>query len=189
MRINYSPAGCLLLLLTVVLWSPSPLAKSPVFSLLNTGGANVTEAAFIGKFHLVFFGYRHCQHTCPVSLSAMAQALNMLGQIAEKQVVPVFVSVDSQRADAAALKVFAEAFHPAMTALYGSADDIKKANYEFKVLVTKLPSRQSQDYEISHSSSTYLLDPSGAIVEQYAYGTSASVIAKNLAARIKSVSQ
>lgn len=161
-------------------FSVPAFALKPEFSLYNTKGEKVTEENLHGHYSLIFFGYRHCPNTCPVSLSVMANAMKSLKPEVAKKVLPVFVSVDSKRDSAEALQSYAQAFHPKMMAMMGSPKEIKKAAYSFKVFYSKQLSRDPNNYEISHSSSTYLLGPSGELLKRYAYGTRASVILKDL---------
>ena len=51
------------------------------FDLIDHKGRAVTDAAYRGRWMLVFFGYTECPDECPVTLQKMAGALKSLGPL------------------------------------------------------------------------------------------------------------
>src|SRR5260221_12247621 len=87
-------------------WAPAGGAQAAFggpFALVDANGRAVTDQTFRGKWLMVFFGYTHCPDVCPTTLSDIAQALDQLGPRAT-QIQPLFVTVDPERDDAAALR-------------------------------------------------------------------------------------
>ena len=48
------------------------------FTLVDQDGKEVTEEDFAGRFMLIYFGYTCCPDFCPMSLSTMVQAMDLL---------------------------------------------------------------------------------------------------------------
>lgn len=49
------------------------------FELVAHDGRSVSDRDFHGRFMLVYFGYTGCPDICPLDLSVMTQALDLLG--------------------------------------------------------------------------------------------------------------
>ena len=49
------------------------------FELVQGDGQTVTDRSFRGKYLLIYFGYTSCQDVCPVTLTSMTAALEILG--------------------------------------------------------------------------------------------------------------
>tara|TARA_A100001037_G_scaffold261650_1_gene250783 strand:- start:4583 stop:4891 length:309 start_codon:yes stop_codon:yes gene_type:complete len=81
------------LLACVVLTEPAKTAEHgksfPVrfggpFELIDHTGTTQTNADFAGRFLLIYFGYIHCPDICPHNLQIMTEALERLGEQAER---------------------------------------------------------------------------------------------------------
>jgi protein SCO1 len=80
--------------------------------LIDHKGRHVTDAAYRGRWMLVFFGYTDCPDECPVTLQKMANALNSLGPLADR-IAPLFITVDPVRDTPARLAGYLTNFGPA----------------------------------------------------------------------------
>ena len=95
-------ASCLLLLTAAYMWllgfglPPSSAPIGGTFSLTQDGGRVVTERDFRGHYMLIYFGYTACADVCPMTLNAIADAMDILGSRASN-LRPVFISVDPKR--------------------------------------------------------------------------------------------
>ena len=93
---------CLLLLAAAYMWflgfglSPPRVPIGGAFSLTQDGGRVVTERDFRGHYVLIYFGYTACADVCPTTLTAIADAIDILGSRASN-LRPVFISVDPKR--------------------------------------------------------------------------------------------
>ncbi|MDH3916765.1 MAG: SCO family protein, partial [Rhodospirillales bacterium] len=65
------------------------------FELVAHTGETISDAAFRGRFMLVFFGYTFCPDVCPTELLVMSQALDLLGEKGEA-VQPILITVDPE---------------------------------------------------------------------------------------------
>ncbi|NQU58922.1 MAG: SCO family protein [Rhodospirillales bacterium] len=151
------------------------------FNLVNQDGKSVSEADFLDRYMLIYFGYTYCPDVCPTALSAMGNALDILGPKADK-ITPIFITIDPERDDVNALKMYVSYFHPRLVGLTGSVEQIKVAAKAYKAFFAKSGDGYSDgDYTMDHSSITYLMGPDGKFVTHFGHGVDAEAIAKKLA--------
>ena len=74
-----------------------------------------------GKWALLYFGYTSCPDVCPIDLSKISQASQLMENSDKLQVV--FVSVDPAR-DLGSLDNFAQAFNPSFKGLTAQQDEL-----------------------------------------------------------------
>lgn len=132
------------------------------FTLVDHTGRTVTDKDFLGKYLLVFFGYTYCPDVCPTNLTAMTQALELIGKDAEK-VQPLFVTVDATRDTPEQLAMYVEHFHKSLVGLTGSPAQLKRAADAYKIYSAKIQEdpNDPEDYLMDHSAITYLMGPDG----------------------------
>src|SRR5262249_12267747 len=75
-------------LMDVVMWGKEPIGGP--FRLVDHTGATRTEADFLGKLLLIYFGFTYCSDACPIDLQSIGQALDHLGPLADA-VQPLFI--------------------------------------------------------------------------------------------------
>jgi protein SCO1 len=132
------------------------------FALSTVDGDRVTDETFRGKWLLVYFGYTFCPDVCPTTLSAMAQALQKLGPLADK-VQPVFITVDPERDTPKIVGEYVKDFDPRFVGLVGSPAEIAAAARDFHVYY-RVRQLGHDEYVVDHSSFIYLIDPNGTFV-------------------------
>ena len=125
-------ATSLLVGLLVVLWAmggvrgvTAPAAIGGPFQLTDQSGATVTDKSLQGRPTLIFFGFTHCPDVCPTSLFEISEVLRAMGQDADK-VNALFISVDPERDNAAAMKDYLSSFDPHLKGLTGDAASVQK---------------------------------------------------------------
>lgn len=151
------------------------------FTLVNQEGKTVTDADFHGQYILVYFGYTYCPDVCPTSLTLIADALDLLGDKAQK-VTPIFITIDPERDDPASMKMYIEHFHPRLQGLTGTPEQIKAVAKSYKAYYAKVGDGYDDgDYSMDHSSITYLMGPDGKFVTHFGHGTEPEIMAKKLA--------
>jgi protein SCO1 len=148
------------------------------FSLLDTNGKRVTEAALAGKPYAIFFGYTHCPDVCPTTLQDMSTWLAALGADADRLRL-VFVTVDPERDTAPVLKAYMGAFDPRILAMTGSAADIAKMLAAYRVYARKADDKAG-DYAMDHTAITYLMTGSGDLKTVLGYGEKQDVALERL---------
>ncbi len=133
------------------------------FSLVAADGREVTDADFLGKPFLVYFGFTFCPDACPTQLQALAAALDQLGDKA-KSVRVLFITVDPERDSPSVVGNYAKAFGPQIIGLTGSADQIAKAARAYGVFFQKVPLADNPgEYTMDHTTAVYLMNAKGRL--------------------------
>jgi protein SCO1/2 len=141
--------------------SPNPATEiGGPFTLTADDGSSVTDRSFRPRWLLVYFGYTHCPDLCPTTLSALSTVLDILGPLAQ-DVQPLFISIDPERDDPASVHEFVKAFDPRIIGLTGSSAQIAAAARQYLVFYKKVPTQDSKDYFMDHSSYVYVMQPDG----------------------------
>ena len=155
------------------------------FTLTDHTGRTVTDAAYRGRWQLIYFGYTYCPDVCPTELSVMSQALDAMGPTAEK-VQPLFVSVDPQRDTVPHLAGYVSLFHPRLVGLTGTPEQVAAAAKAYRVYYAKVPVKDAgpENYTMDHSSFIYLMGPDGSFRGVYPAGTKPEAIADDLKKRL-----
>lgn len=109
----------------VVPESPAPRAR---FTLTDTSGARYDLARRTrGRVTLVFWGYTHCDDTCPTTMADIATALRRQPAALRRSVTVVFVTTDPARDTAPVLRHWLDRFDPAFVGLLGTPGQLATA--------------------------------------------------------------
>lgn len=149
------------------------------FTLTDQDGETVTQADFLGRYVLIYFGYTYCPDVCPTELGAMAAAIDMLGEAGE-QVVPVLITIDPERDTPAVLAEYVPLFHERLVGLTGTPEQIRDVAEKYRVFYRRFEDPGFDAYLMDHSSYVYLLDPAGKVAAMFRYGTDPAEIAKTI---------
>lgn len=139
------------------------------FELTDHHGRRVTDQDFRGHYMLIFFGYTFCPDVCPTELGLIAEMIDLLGEHGA-QLLPLFITIDPERDDAATLSEYVALFHPRIVGLTGSAAEIARVADAYKVIREEVPF-EGGHYLINHSASTYLMGPDGGFIGSLDYNT------------------
>ena len=131
---------------------------SPVFKLVDTEGVPRTPSDYRGHVVVIFFGFLHCPDACPAELFKLALVMKQLGQTAA-HVQVLFITLDPERDQPAALKSYVSAFDPRFIGLTGTTARVDQAASSFNVQYARVPYRN--DYTIDHSTACFVLDAAG----------------------------
>ena len=160
------------------------------FSLTDQSGETVTDQQFRGRYMLIYFGYTFCPDICPLEVAAMDRAFAILKDqgIDTSPVQPLFISVDPERDDIAALKSFAQQYEFDLIGLTGSTQQIEAVKSAYRVYAAKAQAtaEDADFYLVDHSSVIYLMGPDGKFVRHFSHGTTAQEMAGALAAALRS---
>jgi cytochrome oxidase Cu insertion factor (SCO1/SenC/PrrC family) len=154
------------------------------FTLTDQHGDVVTEQDFAGRYMLIYFGYTYCPDFCPMSLSNMTQALDLLPPEQAEQVVPVLITVDPERDTVAQLAEYAPLFHPRLVALTGSLEQVTQAAKAYRVYFSKAGNGDSDTYLMDHSTFIYLMGPDGEYVRHFSHSAAPDEIAAGIEAAL-----
>lgn len=142
------------------------------FTLTDQNGKTVSDRDFRNRYMLIFFGYTYCPDVCPTTLSTVSGALDKLGPNFTKKIVPIFVTIDPERDNAAVMKSYVEAFNPNIQGLTGTPEQIAVVAKEFKVYAAKVKGDSPDSYTVDHSAILYLMGPDGRFVAHFTHGIS-----------------
>ena len=154
------------------------------FTLVDQHGAEITEQDFAGRYMLIYFGYTYCPDFCPMSLSNMAQALDLLSPEQAEQVVPILITVDPERDTVEQLAEYAPLFHPRLVALTGSVEQVKQAAKAYRVYFSKADNGDPDAYLMDHSTFIYLMGPDGRYVRHFSHSATPEEIAAGIEAAL-----
>ena len=169
----------------------APLAGSSIggpFALVDQHGKPFTDKNLKGKYSLVYFGYTYCPDVCPLDVQNLSAGLAMFEKSSPAlgaKVVPVFVTVDPERDDPAALTAFAANFHPRLVALTGTRAQVDAAKKAYKVYARRAGPEGAKDYLMDHAAMTYLMGPDGEPIDYLPHGTTPAQVAAELAKYVR----
>jgi len=152
------------------------------FNLQDTKGNSVTEESLKGHWSILVFGFTHCPDICPSQAFTIAESLNLINhKIVDINVHAIFISVDYLRDNAESLDQYLNHFHPNFNGFLGTEQQLDLVTDSFDASYSVVRKGNSDtDIEVTHSSSIYLIDPSGRIAKQLPFETSAEVLADKL---------
>ena len=137
------------------------------FQLVDQNGRPVSDRDLHGRPSLIFFGYTYCPEVCPTTLADMSRWLKTLGPDGDKLQV-FYLTVDPQRDTAKQLKQYLTAFDPRIRGLTGTPEQLARAAREYRVYYKRVPLGNG-DYEMDHSTTTYMMDREGRFVGAIGY--------------------
>lgn len=142
------------------------------FTALNASGETFGQKDMLGRPHVMFFGFTHCPDICPTTLYEASQWLQELGPQGD-QIDVYFVSVDPERDTPEALSRYLSGFDPRIKGITGSLEQISDLARKWRVFIQKVG--EGDDYTVSHTSNSFLMNSKGQFVRTIAYGENAEV--------------
>jgi protein SCO1/2 len=137
-------------------WLPQRLEVAR-FALSDLAGRRYDNLALAGHPSLLFFGYTSCPDVCPATLAVLAE-LNRQPPLPDLQIV--FVSVDPERDQPAALRPYLASFDARFVGLAGSNAALAPLLRSLGVQAERV-ALPGGAYTIDHTATLYLLDRSG----------------------------
>ncbi|MEJ8574101.1 SCO family protein [Microbaculum marinum] len=138
------------------------------FEMVDHTGETVTEADFLGKPSVYFFGFTHCPDVCPTTLYEMSTYLGELGEDADKLNV-AFVTVDPQRDTPQVMSDYISPFDPRIVGLSGSPEQVEAMTKAWRVYSRRVD-QEDGEYTMDHTATVFLMDANGRFVGTIAYG-------------------
>lgn len=130
------------------------------FELTSMTGETVTQADFMGRPTLVFFGFTYCPDICPGTLVKIQNAYDRLPDDVEPPQT-VFISVDPERDTPEVLAQYLslDAFPDNVVGLTGTEAQIRAVADEFIADYGRIDQPDSvAGYTMDHTSLSYLMD-------------------------------
>jgi protein SCO1/2 len=154
------------------------------FTLVNQKGERMTEKDFEGRFMIAYFGYTFCPDFCPLGLSTITEALELLDEAEAGEFTPVFFTVDPARDTVEQLADYVTHFHPRLIGLTGAEDDVAAAAKAYRIYYN-IPEKEGNDYAVDHSTFIYLMDPDGAYRTHFSHNATPEEVAERLKTELK----
>ena len=151
---------------------------------LQSDAGDIHLSDFRGKVVLLYFGYTFCPDICPATLVQLSQALEKVGDDASKVQV-VFISVDPDRDTPEILGKYARGFDPGFIGATSTPENIDAIAYQFGIYYEKVPAASGEGYTVDHTATVWVIDSSGNIRMEWAFGTPIDDIASDLKYIIK----
>ena len=151
--------------------------------ILQSAKGPVALSDYRGKVVVLYFGYTYCPDVCPTSLGLLSLALRQLKPQELAKLQTFFISVDPERDTLEKLKIYTEAFHPAIIGITGTTGDIAEVAKRYGVMYMKvdLPG-SAMGYAVDHSSRYYVIGKDGMVKKFIEHGTSPDDIVASLRA-------
>lgn len=138
-------------------------------ALIDSSGAPIRWADLNDRPRLVFFGFTRCPEICPTTIAEMSAAIEAIGPVARSIEVD-FVSVDPARDTPEHLAQYMQSFGPQFRGLTGEKAEIDRLVRAFHASYEFVPT-EGDDYTVSHTAITYLVNSHGRVVDIIGYGT------------------
>ena len=132
----------------------------------------------------MFFGFTFCPEACPTTLLALGQTEKLLGPKAD-DFQTVFISVDPGRDTPKVMANYLSnsAFPHRTLGLTGTPQQVDQAAKAYHVFYQK--AGEGPDYQVNHSTITYLMSPTGDFVCVIPYGATPQAMAAQIQAAMK----
>ncbi len=150
------------------------------FVLTDDQGRPFDLAAGRGRVHLLFFGFTMCPDVCPMTLSRIARAFNLLTPEERADVVTLFATVDVDRDTPAVLARHLKGFPVPVVGLTGTRAQVDGVVNQYKATYEITPSDSAGGPAVSHSTYLYLIDRDGRVRHLFRLADSPEQIAAGL---------
>ncbi|MGB2730597.1 MAG: SCO family protein [Methylovirgula sp.] len=124
-------------------------------------GKEVTQADYRGRLVMLYFGYTFCPDICPTTLINVRDVLRNLGPDAN-HVRVLFVSVDPNRDTLPILADYVKNFGSHIEGLRATPDELARLARRYRFVYSVEPKTKDHPYEVTHSSTIYVFDGTGA---------------------------
>ena len=143
-------------------------------------GRLVMRAASSDRLLVVYFGFLNCPDVCPTTLADLRSALARLGETQRERVDLAFVTVDPDRDGPEQLAAYLRHFAPAHHAVRAPVAELEPAMEAFLASAT-VEVRDDGTVDVAHTAVLYGVDDAGNVVVEWPFGTSATMLAEDLA--------
>jgi protein SCO1/2 len=133
---------------------------------------------------LLLFGFTHCSNVCPATLNTLKPVYeNLKKSYPSLQVV--MVSIDPERDTAHAIAQYARSFNTDFIGVTGKQSDIHKLQAELGIYSARDPQSSHDNYQVLHTASIMLINPSGQWVALYRPDNTAQQLTDSINTTIK----
>jgi protein SCO1/2 len=157
------------------------LAKPDVTLATTDGKPFPFRAATEGELTLLFFGYTNCPDQCPIWLSAVARAKELIGSGPGSDPKVFFVGVDVARDTPEVLDEYLERIDPSFIGLTGTESAIATANQQlyFPSITIGSPDAGG-NYDVGHYGRAAAFSPDNLAHRLYGFDVRPADLARDL---------
>ena len=139
-----------------------------------------------GTVMLAYFGYLSCPDMCPMTMSDLQQARELLGEELAARTTVAFVTVDPERDQPSDLRRYLDIFFDdGYLALRAPDEDtLERAADQLNVRYEVEDHEPGESYEVAHSAITYVIDDTGTVVRELPFGAAAEDYARVIEAAL-----
>ena len=151
---------------------------APALVLSDHEGNPFALDSLRGEPVMVFFGYTHCPDVCPATVGIVNQALMATGEGPRA----VFVSIDPERDDVAAMNQYLRYLPKGYVGLSGTPEDVRRNAESWGVKYARIETDSANGYAMAHTADIFLVDGQGMLRAHFPFGTQAGPITAALQA-------
>ena len=131
------------------------------FTLVGAKDETLTLDDLKGKWSFMFFGYTHCPDVCPVTLSALRSAFEILrrDRTNSSDIQGIFVSVDPRRDTPEFLKEYVSYFDAGFSGVTGNTAQVDAITRQMSALYVIHSGESEDSYLVSHNAAIFVVDP------------------------------
>lgn len=150
------------------------------FSLMGIDNKPFDNGSLQGQWTMIFFGFTHCGYLCPTTMAELSKMYRLLEEQKVK-ILPrvMMISVDPKRDDIVTLNRYVKAFNPHFYGAIGEEASIRAMTREMGVAYEKVPSKDSENYDVDHSGTVMLFNPQGQLRAFFTTPHQADLLAKD----------
>ncbi|MDX2008519.1 MAG: SCO family protein [Meiothermus sp.] len=145
------------------------------FSLVGNDNKPYKLSDFRGKAVYIFFGFVNCPDVCPTTLSELKKVYQALNPAEQSKVQVLLITADPERDTPEVLEKYVRFFHPKFLGLTGTSEQIAETAKGFGVFYIKSNIKSATEYNVDHTATTFLIDPSGKLRLLYGNGKPAQI--------------
>ena len=163
----------------------SPPQSLQNFTFTASNGADISLSEFAGQYILLYFGYTNCPDFCPSAMLDYSNVIESLGEDAN-QVTFMMISVDPERDTPELLNTYVSRYDESIVALSGNHEELERIAQDYNLTYQAQPETSAGFYTVDHTTSKFLIDPEGNLIQIFSWGLSPITITQTLRAHLDS---
>ncbi|MDO5528424.1 MAG: SCO family protein [Paracoccus sp. (in: a-proteobacteria)] len=132
------------------------------FTLTDGRGERLTDERVFSKPSILYFGYTYCPDVCPLDVARNAEVVELLGED-NRDVQPVFITVDPRRDTPEVVERFVSNIHPDMIGLTGTQEEVDAVSRLWRNYY-QIRDDGTDNYLVDHLANSYLVLPDDGTV-------------------------
>jgi len=132
-----------------------------------------------GRLSYLFFGYTSCPDMCPMTMSNLGKALDLLTPEERARTLPLFVSLDPPRDTKERIAAWLSSFGDDFVGLTGSEEETGAVLDQLGYRMPEFIRPESGPYEVPHPMTVFVVTPDGVVRFGYTHESKAEDIAED----------